>query len=99
MPVSANASASHLAHVIQKTSLSVLLTDADLVDRVLSLAKESTLKKLVVFGQVTASHKQQAQDISIELLSFDELETRGKTANFEPVAVGKFIFLYYGIAG
>lgn len=90
MPVSAFASTTHLAHVIQKTSLKVLLTDSDLLERVLSLAQGSSLKKVVVFGQATTENKKQAQDIGIELLSFEELETKGKTANFEAVTVGKF---------
>lgn len=88
MPVSASAPTTHLTHVIEKTALKVLLTDVVLLSQVLSLAKGSSLKKLVVFGQASAKDKQQAQDIGIELLSFEELETKGKTANFEAVAVG-----------
>jgi long-subunit acyl-CoA synthetase (AMP-forming) len=90
VPVSASASTTHLAHVIQKTLLKVLLIDSNLLERVLSLAQESSLKKIVVFGQATAENKKQAQDIGIELLSFEELEAKGKTANFEAVTVGKF---------
>lgn len=89
MPVSASASTTHLSHVIEKTALKVLLTDAGLLDRVLSLAKGTSLKKLVVFGKASATNKQQAQDSGIELVSFEELETRGKTASYEAVAVGK----------
>ncbi|EPB81223.1 hypothetical protein HMPREF1544_12064 [Mucor circinelloides 1006PhL] len=87
VPVSASAPTTHLTHVIEKTALKVLLTDVVLLSQVLSLAKGSSLKKLVVFGQASAKDKQQAQDIGIELLSFEELETKGKTANFEAVAV------------
>ncbi|KAL7319009.1 medium-chain fatty acid-CoA ligase faa2 [Mucor circinelloides] len=87
VPVSASAPTTHLAHVIEKTAVKVLLTDVALLGQVLSFAKGSSLKKLVVFGQASAKDKQQAQDIGIELLSFEELETKGKTANFEAVAV------------
>lgn len=89
MPVSASASTTHLSHVIEKTALKVLLTDAGLLGRVLSLAKGTSLKKVVVFGQASAQDKQQAQASGIELVSFEELETRGKAASYEPVAVGK----------
>ncbi|GAN03959.1 conserved hypothetical protein [Mucor ambiguus] len=87
VPVSASASTTHLSHVIEKTALKVLLTDAELLSRVLSLAKGTSLKKVVVIGQASANDKQQAQDSGLELVSFEELETRGKAANYEAVTV------------
>ncbi|KAK4516475.1 uncharacterized protein ATC70_011447 [Mucor velutinosus] len=97
VPVSASASITHLSHVIEKTALKVLLTDAGLLDQVLLLAKGSLLKKLIVFGQASAKDKQQAQAIGIELLSFEELEARGKTASYEAVTVapGDIASIYF----
>ncbi|KAI8639280.1 hypothetical protein BD408DRAFT_421693 [Parasitella parasitica] len=87
VPVSSFATTTHLNHVIKKTSLKVLLTDSDLLDRVLASAQGLTLEKLVVFGQVSAEQKHQAIEIGIELLSFEELENEGKAAHFEAVTV------------
>lgn len=38
---------------------------------------------------MTAEDKKHAQDVGIQLLSMEELESKGKTETFEPVTVGK----------
>lgn len=88
IPISSSASTSHVSHIIQKTKLRVLFTDADLVSRILTLAKGTSLKYLVVIGgDVTSENKKHAQDAGIELLSLEEIESRGKKESFEPVTV------------
>lgn len=95
IPISSSASTSHVSHIIQKTKLRVLVTDADLVSRILTLAKGTSLKYLVLIGgDVTSENKKHAQDAGIELLSLEEIESRGKKESFEPVTVGK-IFVYF----
>ncbi|CEP07723.1 hypothetical protein [Parasitella parasitica] len=93
VPISSLAQTTHLNHVIKKTALRVLLTDSDLLGRVLSSAQGSSLKKLVVFGQASAEQKQQALDIGVELLSFKDLEDEGKTAHFEAVTVASYLLV------
>jgi hypothetical protein len=89
VPVSSLASSSHLSHVIAKTSLKLLVTDADLLGRVLSLAKGSTLKHIVVLGEASSEDKKQAQDAGIEVVLIADAEAKGKTAKFDNVTVGR----------
>lgn len=59
------------------------------MSRVLSLAKGTTLKHVVVIGQITSEHVKQADIAGIELVTFEDLEARGKNEDFEPVQIGK----------
>jgi hypothetical protein len=61
------------------------------LNRVLSLAKGTTLKHIILLGQITSENKKHAQDAGIELLTFEELENRGKNENYEAVQVGMII--------
>ncbi|CAO3644901.1 unnamed protein product [Mucor hiemalis] len=85
IPISSSASSSHVSHIIQKTNLKVLVTDTDLVSRILPIAKGTSLKYLVVIGDVTTENEKRAQDFGIELFSLEQIESRGKKENFEPV--------------
>ncbi|KAI9468920.1 MAG: hypothetical protein EXX96DRAFT_589730 [Benjaminiella poitrasii] len=87
IPVSSHASSSHMSHIIQKTFLKVLIVEPELVDRVLSFAKGSSLKHLIVLGDVSAADTEKAVSAGIELLSFDQVETKGKSATFDAVTV------------
>ncbi|KAI9265544.1 hypothetical protein EDC94DRAFT_605221 [Helicostylum pulchrum] len=87
VPISSYASSTHASHVIQKTGLRLLIAQSESISRVLSLAKGTTLKHLVVIGQISPEHKKQADVAGIELSSFEEVEVRGKTETFEPVQV------------
>jgi long-subunit acyl-CoA synthetase (AMP-forming) len=89
VPVSSSASSSHLSHVIEKTSLKLLVTDPDALGRVLSLARGSTLKHIVVLGEASSEDQKQAQDAGIEVNSISDVEAKGKTVNFKDVTVGK----------
>lgn len=91
VPICSYASSSHVSHIIQKTSLKILITEPDHLSRVLSLAKGSSLKYIVVAGAVTSENKKQAQDVGIELLTFEQVEEKGKTETYEAVQVGKQI--------
>jgi hypothetical protein len=66
-----------------------LITESDHLNRVLSLAKGTTLKHVVVIGQITPENTKQAADVGIELLTFKQVESRGETENFESVQPGK----------
>lgn len=92
IPISSSASSSHVSHIIQKTNLKVLVTDTDLVSRILPIAKGTSLKYLVVIGDVTTENEKRAQDFGIELFSLEQIESRGKKENFEPVTAGKVSF-------
>lgn len=61
------------------------------MNRVLSLAKGTTLKHIILLGQITSENEKHAQDAGIELLTFEELENRGKNENYEAVQVGMII--------
>lgn len=67
-----------------------MITQAESLGRVLSLAKGTTLKHVVVIGQITPENKNQADIAGIELVTFEELEIRGKTETFDAVQVGKY---------
>lgn len=66
-----------------------MITQAEYLSRVLSLAKGTTLKHVVVVGQITPENKKQADIAGIELITFEELEVKGKAENFDAVQVGK----------
>ncbi|KAI8075438.1 uncharacterized protein B0P05DRAFT_547512 [Gilbertella persicaria] len=87
IPISSSATSSHVSHIIEKTSLKLLVVDLDCVDRVLTLIKGSSLKQLVVLGDVSIEKKKQAQEAGVEILSFKEVEDRGKSVKLEPVTV------------
>lgn len=65
------------------------MTDADLLGGVLSLAKGSTLKYIVLLTEASSEDKEQAQDAGIGLLSISDVEAKGKTVTFDNVSVGK----------
>ncbi|KAI8058883.1 hypothetical protein BDF21DRAFT_440901 [Thamnidium elegans] len=87
VPISSYASSTHASHVIQKTGLRLLIAQSESVSRVLSLAKGTTLKHLIVIGQISPEHKKQADVAGIELMTFEEVEAKGKTETFEAVQV------------
>lgn len=91
IPISSYASSTHASHVIQKTGLKVLITQTEYLSRVLSLSKGTTLKHVVVVGQITPENKKQADIAGIELITFEELEVRGEAETFDAVQVGKHI--------
>ncbi|KAG1474491.1 hypothetical protein G6F56_000330 [Rhizopus delemar] len=87
VPISAHASSSHLLNVLTKTSLRVLVVDANLLSTVLNTASSSLLKHVIVIGDVSDLHKKEAQISGIELLTFGELEKRGDNEKYEGVQV------------
>lgn len=89
VPISAHASSSHLLNVLTKTSLRVLVVDANLLSTVLNTASSSLLKHVIVIGDVSDLHKKEAQISGIELLTFGELEKRGDNEKYEGVQVGR----------
>lgn len=89
MPISAHATTSHTSHVIQKTGLKLLVTDAALLGNVLAIAGSGcSLKYVVVIGDVSSEQKNQASEANIELISFTELESQVPKEQYEPVVVG-----------
>ncbi|CAO3689174.1 unnamed protein product [Rhizopus stolonifer] len=87
VPISAHASFSHLLNVLTKTSLRILVVDANLLSTVLNTASGSLLKHVIVIGDVSDLHKKEAQTSGIELLTFGELEKRGDNEKYEGVQV------------
>ncbi|OBZ87261.1 Long chain acyl-CoA synthetase 7, peroxisomal [Choanephora cucurbitarum] len=87
VPISSSATSSHISHVIGKTSLKLLLVDSDNLDRVLSLAKNSSLKEIVVLGKASADQKRLANNLGLDIIEFDQLEEKGNSATYEPVTV------------
>ncbi|KAI7893725.1 uncharacterized protein EV154DRAFT_131201 [Mucor mucedo] len=87
IPISSYASSTHASHVIQKTGLKILITQTEYLSRVLSLSKGTTLKYVVVVGEITSENKRQADIAGIELIAFEELEVRGKAETFDAVQV------------
>ncbi|KAI8378292.1 hypothetical protein EDC96DRAFT_219864 [Choanephora cucurbitarum] len=87
VPISSSATSSHISHVIGKTSLKLLLVDSDNLDRVLSLAKNSSLKEIVVLGKASADQKRLANNLGLDIIEFNQLEEKGSSATFEPVTV------------
>lgn len=90
IPISSYASSTHASHVIQKTGLKILITQTEYLSRVLSLSKGTTLKYVVVVGEITSENKRQAGIAGIELIAFEELEVRGKAETFDAVQVGRY---------
>ncbi|KAI8145695.1 hypothetical protein BJV82DRAFT_601924 [Fennellomyces sp. T-0311] len=79
VPISAESTSSHLLHVVTKSRLSVLLLDEGLVDRTLSvlIGAQTSVRYLIVIGNVTTSSKQDAEKAGIQLISLKDVEAKG----------------------
>ena len=66
-----------------------MVVDADVLARALSLAKGTSLKHIIVIGQATSENNKTAQENGIELMTIDQVESKGKTERFETVTIGK----------
>ncbi|KAI7905745.1 uncharacterized protein BX663DRAFT_500763 [Cokeromyces recurvatus] len=97
IPISSYASSSHLSYIIQKTALKVLIAESDLVDHILSLAQDTSLKQVVVLGEISDINQEKANQIGIQLFSFDEMEAKGKSAVFDTITVvpNDFATIYF----
>ncbi|KAG2198959.1 hypothetical protein INT47_013143 [Mucor saturninus] len=80
IPIAAQATSSHLLHVIRNTSLTVLVIDASHLDFALHLIEASTVKHLIVLGH----HPQEQREyFGIRVSSFDYLKKVGLEALIE----------------
>ncbi|KAI7894121.1 uncharacterized protein EV154DRAFT_600251 [Mucor mucedo] len=80
IPIAAQATSSHLLHVIRNTSLTVLVIDASHLDFALHLIEASTVKHLIVLG----NHPQEQREyFGIRVSSFDYLKKVGLEALIE----------------
>ncbi|EIE83757.1 hypothetical protein RO3G_08462 [Rhizopus delemar RA 99-880] len=88
VPVSAQASSSHLSNVLEKTSLKVLIVDSNLLQVVLNTASNnSSLKHIVIIGDISGLHKKEAQNAGVELISFTDLEKKGENEKYDDIQV------------
>lgn len=89
VPVSAQASSSHLSNVLEKTSLKVLIVDSNLLQVVLNNASNnSSLKHIVIIGDISDLHKKEAQNAGVELIPFTDLEKKGENEKYDDIQVG-----------
>ncbi|KAG0737272.1 hypothetical protein G6F16_010919 [Rhizopus arrhizus] len=102
VPVSAHASSSHLSNVLEKTSLKVLIVDSSLLQVVLNTASNnSSLKHIVIIGDISDLHKKEAQNAGIELISFTDLEKKGENEKYDDIQVAPndVASIYFNSAG
>ncbi|KAI7870958.1 hypothetical protein BDF14DRAFT_1766693 [Spinellus fusiger] len=88
VPMSSQSTSTHISHVLSSTSLRVLMVDPYYVERVLSLVNGTSLKYIVVLGAVTNENRVAAQALGIEVITLNELETKGKSTTVKPVSPG-----------
>ncbi|KAL0088526.1 hypothetical protein J3Q64DRAFT_1726283 [Phycomyces blakesleeanus] len=88
VPISAQATSSHVSHVIKDTLLKVLAVDPVNLERALSLVPGTNVKYIVVLGSIDAANKDAAKKAGIELLTFKELEVLGQSSTVEAVRPG-----------
>jgi long-chain acyl-CoA synthetase len=91
IPIAAQATSSHILHVIRNTMLTVLVIDETHLDFVLQLIEGTTVKHLVVINQQHKEYSKQAQYDGVTVTCLSSLESVGREHTIKrPNQVGKF---------
>lgn len=93
IPISADATSSHLSHILRNSGLRVLVVDASLAERALNVIRGGNVavKALVILGgdNPAANVKQNADAMGIQLLNMRDVENKGTENPAEQVTPGK----------
>ncbi|CDH50650.1 long-chain-fatty-acid--ligase 5 isoform 2 [Lichtheimia corymbifera JMRC:FSU:9682] len=80
IPISADATSSHLSHILRNSGLRVLVVDASLAERALNVIRGGNVavKVLAILGDgLAANVKQNAEAMGIQLLNIRDVENKG----------------------
>ncbi|KAI9025036.1 hypothetical protein CLU79DRAFT_700229 [Phycomyces nitens] len=88
VPISVQATSSHVSHVINDTLLRVLAFDPVCFEKVISLVSGTSVKYIVALGSVDPASKDVAKKAGLELLTLKELEVVGQSGAVEAVRPG-----------
>lgn len=99
IPISADATSSHLSHILRNSGLRVLVVDASLAERALNVIRGGNVavKVLATLGDgLAANVKQNAEAMGIQLLNIRDVENKGAENPAAQVTPGKeYIYGWY----
>jgi hypothetical protein len=85
VPIAAQATISHVIHVLRSTSLKVLVIDESHLESVLSFINETTVKFIVVIGDIEAYTVN-----NIGIVSLEYVAVHGEEGSIESLEISKF---------
>lgn len=77
IPIAAQATSSHVVHVIRDTKLTTLVIDETHLEYVLRLVEGTSVKHIIVLGEA-ADYEEQEKYFGFSITSFSQLQALGK---------------------